>query len=41
MALGGCKPNGKKLKSIEVYEPEEAKWIIEFGLELEAKLSHF
>ena len=41
MVLGGCRPNGKKLKSIETYDPATNKWNLEFGIELETKLSHF
>ena len=41
MVLGGVRPNGKKLKSIEIFDTETKKWNIEFGFELEAKMSHF
>jgi len=41
VVFGGVGPLGKKLKTIEIYDPESNQWSIDLGFLMETPLSHY
>ena len=41
LVFGGVGPLGKKLKTIEIYDPQSNQWTIDLGFLMENPLSHY